>query len=444
MTNESDKKICSFCGQSHTISTPLIAGNTGHICEDCVNLAWQVVSSWGRKKQLKSMLGSRPLPPPTDIKSQLDHYVIGQDEAKKTLSVAVYNHYKRLAFSGSQSSLHFSDDHVEVEKSNILMLGPSGTGKTLLARTLARIVGVPFTIADATTLTQAGYVGDDVEHVVHRLVDAAEGDIRRAEWGIVYIDEIDKLARSGESMQSIRDISGEGVQQALLKLVEGTQVKLSKKGPTRDPNQNDTVDTANILFIIGGAFSGMEKRIEKRLSPKQSGIGFNAEIIQNDDQEKQNLLLETQTEDLRSFGLIPEFIGRFPIITALHELDQSSLIKILKEPKNALTKQYQKIFDFDQIKLEFTDEALAEIANKALDYGTGARGLRGIMEQILKYAMYTLPVENEINHCVVNAASVHDASKLQTDWVDGLYEEVKTNTQVEPDHSSEYQDSGAF
>ncbi len=341
MTTE--KSHCSFCGQTQAADFPLIAGEEGHICEECVRLASQVVSSWGRKRSASKPLQN--LLKPAEIKDQLDQYIIAQDLAKETIAVAVYNHYKRLSMENNNPRMQLDDDQVEIEKSNILLLGPSGTGKTLLASTLARIVGVPFVIADATTLTQAGYVGEDVESILIRLLDNAEDNLELAQWGIVYIDEIDKLARSGESSHGTRDVSGEGVQQSLLKLVEGTRLKL-KKTNNKNKDKETIIDTRNILFISGGAFAGLEKQLEKRLNTKEKGIGFHVDLSSPKKAYDQlKLFEEVMPEDLRHFGLIPEFIGRFPIITALHELDEQALVRILTEPRNALVRQYHSLFN---------------------------------------------------------------------------------------------------
>lgn len=404
---------CSFCGTQKSNSTPLIAGTDGHICEDCVRLAHQVVSSWGRKKALVELHG--PLPKPAVLKGKLDQYVIGQDDAKEILSVAVYNHYKRLRNVSSEAMEVCRNNEVELGKSNILLLGPSGSGKTLLAATLARLVGVPFVIADATTLTQAGYVGEDVESVLAHLLDAAEGNVASAEWGIVYIDEIDKLARSPESPLGIRDVSGEGVQQALLKLVEGSQVKVPAKGRRRnDGNNTDTViDTSNILFIVGGAFAGLEDVIAKRLTPKRQGIGFHSSPDIPPHPDAATIARSIEPEDLRRFGMIPEFIGRFPVIAALEPLDEDALLRILTEPRNALVSQYRTLFAYDNIELHFTTEALRAIARLAQKRGTGARGLRGIMEHILRRTMYEAPSRSDIVRCVVDEDAVNGTGEIQ-------------------------------
>jgi len=422
MSKEKEIVNCSFCGTEQSVKTPLIAGLDGHICEACVHLANQVVTSWGRKRDLEQLHG--PLPTPSAIKQHLDKYVIGQDDAKEVLSVAVYNHYKRLkSESGEVPSLVDGYD-VELSKSNILLLGPSGTGKTLLASTLAKVIGVPFVVADATTLTQAGYVGEDVESVLVRLLDIAEGNVGRAEWGIVYIDEIDKLARSSESPTAIRDVSGEGVQQALLKLVEGSNVKVSIKGRRREGGDEVEVDTTNILFIVGGAFAGIENVIKKRIQPEHGGIGFQVELRKK--QEKSTslsnavIMQEVNPEDLRYFGLIPEFIGRFPVVTSLEALDEATLVKILTEPRNSLIKQYQKLFAYDEVSLDFTDEAVSAIARKTMENDTGARGLRSVLEKLLRKAMYDLPSLSNVNYCLVDEKAVEDNSEISFSYDEAL------------------------
>ncbi|MDO8940529.1 MAG: ATP-dependent Clp protease ATP-binding subunit ClpX [Methylicorpusculum sp.] len=412
---QKQNKKCSFCGIEASIDVPLIAGNDGQICEACVVLANQVVSSWGKKKELAEMQG--PLPKPVEIKALLDEYIIGQNLAKEILSVAVYNHYKRLKHESSQiGGLGSASGNVEIGKSNILLIGPSGTGKTLLASTLAKIVGVPFVVADATTLTQAGYVGDDVENILVRLLDVADGHIGKAEWGIVYLDEVDKIARSPEQAFGTRDVSGEGVQQALLRLVEGSQVKVPCKGRRKDANNTDSVmiDTRNILFIAGGAFPGLEKHVEKRLVPANTAIGFHLDISRSNLKPPlEELLNATEPDDLKRFGLIPEFIGRFPILAPLEPLDIDALIQILTEPKNALVKQYQHLFAYDGVNLEFTSEALVEIAEKAIIRNTGARGLRSIIENILRKPMFELPTRGNVEACIIEASAVKGETTIK-------------------------------
>jgi ATP-dependent Clp protease ATP-binding subunit ClpX len=422
MSTEKQIVNCSFCGVEQAVKTPLIAGLDGHICEACVHLANQVVTSWGRKRDLGKL--HCPLPTPSAIKQHLDKYVIGQNDAKEVLSVAVYNHYKRLKSESGEMPTLGNNYDVELSKSNILLLGPSGTGKTLLASTLAKVIGVPFVVADATSLTQAGYVGEDVESLLVRLLDIAEGNVGRAEWGIVYIDEIDKLARSSESPTSVRDVSGEGVQQALLKLVEGSKVKVSLKGRRKEGGEETEVDTTNILFIVGGAFSGIEKIIKNRVRPKTGGIGFQVQIDKIEDKDTVLsagiLMQEIKSEDLRYFGLIPEFIGRFPVVTALEALDVETLVRILTEPRNSLIKQYQKLFAFDNARLEFTDEAIKAIARKAMDNETGARGLRSILEKLLRKAMYDLPSHSNVNYCFVNEDAVEGDAEIMFSYVESL------------------------
>ena len=409
-----ESKHCSFCGIEASASVPMIAGTEGFICEACVMLASQVVSSWGKKKELNEMQGA--LPKPAEIKTLLDQYVIGQDLAKEILAVAVYNHYKRLKHESAKTGgLGDADTNVEIGKSNILLIGPSGTGKTLLASTLAKIVGVPFTVADATTMTQAGYVGDDVENILVRLLDVADGQINKAEWGIVYIDEVDKIARSPEQAIGTRDVSGEGVQQALLRLVEGSHVKVTAKGRRKDSGSDTLmIDTSNILFIAGGAFPGLEKHVEKRLLPPKTAIGFHAEM--NDSSLKPSLealLNATQPDDLKRFGLIPEFIGRFPVLAPLEPLDVDALIQVLTEPKNALVKQYQQLFAYEDVQLEFSQEALVEIAEKAIERDTGARGLRSIMEHVLRRTMFDVPSRENVERCIVTADVIKGEAEIE-------------------------------
>jgi len=400
---------CSFCGVEKSPQVPLISGNEGRICEACVKLAHQVVSSWGNTQ--KAVKIAPQLRTPAAIKAHLDDYVIGQEMAKETLAIAVFNHYLRLMNSDTSSKLGDQDDAVELEKSNVLMVGPSGTGKTLIVRSLAKILGVPFVSADATSLTQAGYVGDDVETIITRLLEAAEGDINQAQWGIVYIDEIDKIARRGGGAASARDVSGEGVQQALLKLVEGSEQKVSKAGRRRENNEEVTLDTRNILFIVGGAFPGLEALISSRVRPPETAIGFHSKPEQ--EKPSVNELLENLLpDDLQSFGLIPEFIGRFPTTTFLQELDVDALLRILTEPKNALVKQYRQLFAYQGVALEVTDEALQYIAEEAIYRKTGARGLRSVLESALHKTMFEMPSTPGLRKCVLQLTQDTDQPSL--------------------------------
>ena len=393
-----DKTHCSFCGAPRAPLTPLIAGNDGYICEPCVQLAHQVVGSWGQRR-LKQQLPE--LGTPISYKEHLDLSVIGQEAAKETLAIAIYNHYLRL-LGGSGEPICQLAEQVEMEKANILMTGPSGTGKTLLVQTMARKLGVPFITVDATTLTQTGYVGDDVSSIIVRLLEAANGDVQQAQWGIVYLDEVDKLARRSGGNTSIRDISGEGVQQALLKMIEGCEVRVGKQGRRGEYGEEQLVDTRNILFIAGGAFPGLEELINQRITP-QAGIGFHHQPRQ---QAQQAELLEALLpEDLHAFGLIPEFVGRFPIITFLEALDHSSLLRILSEPRNALVKQYRKLFAWQGVELHFSSQALSFIADQALDLGTGARGLRSVLEAALKSTMFNMPSMPQLRSCTLSLDS---------------------------------------